>query len=93
MNYSSIHNDEAPIVIINKQPPHPDDTICLSRAHTLEALETLSPEAFFLYMHLVLGQDKDILIPVFADTLDFNCNMDLDIRNRIEDESHRFNPL
>lgn len=47
-----------PIIIIDKPEIHHEDRYYISLENTLEAQSLLSPEAFYLYMNLVLHDDK-----------------------------------
>ena len=75
-----------PLIAIDKPAPLLDDALCASTRNILEAQRTLSPEAFFLYMHLSLFNDKESFrfsVPLFCDRFGFTRNMYLDAYNEL----------
>lgn len=80
-----------PLIAIDKPQPRPDDTLCVSIGNILEAQRTLSPEAFFLYMHFTLSKDKEafrFFALRFCDRFGFTRNMYLDAYNELVDADY-----
>lgn len=93
---NSNYNPYEPLIVIDKPEPLLDDAICVSTENILEAQGTLSPEAFFLYMHLSLSNDKESFrfsAPTFCDRFGFTRNMYLDAYNELVDEDYLTTPI
>lgn len=84
-----------PLIAIDKPEPRPDDMLCVSTGNILEAQSTLSPEAFFLYMHLSLFNDKEsfrFFATPFGDMFGFTRNMYLDAYNELVNADYLTTP-